>query len=235
MKAEPRTRVTALAQSSDGDTRQRLLEAAGLVFAEQGFRAATVRDICRRAGANVAAVNYHFGDKHHLYAAVLEHALQVAFDRHPSDGGIEPEAPAEARLEAFVRAFMFRLLGDGGPAWLGRIMAREMIEPTDALDDLVERVHKPLFERLRAIVAELCGPQAPARAVLLCTQSIVAQCVFYRHAQAVIQRMQHERPPIDELAAHITRFSLAALRECANASHAEVVRSATRVSKRRPR
>jgi AcrR family transcriptional regulator len=48
-------------------TREKLLEAAGQIFAEHGFQAATVREICSRAGANVAAINYYFGDKVELY------------------------------------------------------------------------------------------------------------------------------------------------------------------------
>jgi AcrR family transcriptional regulator len=47
-------------------TREALLEAAAQVFAELGFRAATVREICQRARANIASVNYHFGDKENL-------------------------------------------------------------------------------------------------------------------------------------------------------------------------
>ena len=64
-------------------TRQRLLEAAGEIFAEQGFRQTTVRDICARAGANVAAVNYHFGDKEKLYSEVLRfaHGCAVGMQR----------------------------------------------------------------------------------------------------------------------------------------------------------
>jgi len=56
-------------------TRDKLIEAAGHVFAERGYRAATIREICRRAGANVAAVNYTFGDKMGLYTEVLRHSV----------------------------------------------------------------------------------------------------------------------------------------------------------------
>src|ERR1700685_1095104 len=59
-------------------TRDKLIEAAGHVFAERGYRAATIREICRRAGANVASVNYTFGDKMGLYTEVLRHSVRTA-------------------------------------------------------------------------------------------------------------------------------------------------------------
>src|SRR5829696_8158372 len=119
---------------NDADTRLRLLRAAGLVFAEQGFRDATVRDICARAGANVAAVSYHFGGKEELYGALLQHLGRQAIARHPPDRGTTAAASAEERLYAFVHSFLTRMLEDEG---VGCIVAREMIEPTGALDRLV--------------------------------------------------------------------------------------------------
>lgn len=202
--------------ANDADTRTRLLEVAGAVFAEQGFRAATVRDICSQAGANGAAVHYHFRDKAGLYRAVIEHAFHAALDRYPPDLGVVAGAKAEERLHAFVRSFLLRLLSDGVPAWLGKIMAREMIEPTDALEHIIGHTARPLFERLTSLVRELAGADASVEHVMRCSQSVVGQCLFYRHCREMIRRGWPESEPtvegLDELAGHITRFSLAGIR-----------------------
>jgi AcrR family transcriptional regulator len=202
--------------TTDIATRQRLIDAAGAVFAEQGYRSATVRAICARAQANGAAVNYHFGDKERLYLAVLETAHATALERYPPDLGTTADSSAEDRLRAFVRSFLLRILDDGVPAWLGKLMAREMIEPTGALDGLVERVMRPLFTRLVGIVGELAGERADPERVRLCAQSIVGQCMFYRHAQECLRRLGRDavcgRERIEAVADHIAAFSLAGIR-----------------------
>ena len=197
------------------ETSERLLAAAGEVFAEHGFRRATVRDICSRAGANIAAVNYHFGDKETLYAAVLRYWLAEAVRRYPPDGGLPPDAPAERRLHAFVRAWLFRMLDEGTPAWHGRLMAREMSEPTAAFDFILAESARPMSQRLGAIVRELLEPDAPESLVRQCTMSIAGQCCFHRHAHEMIRRLypeqRHTPEAIEQLAEHVTRFSLGAL------------------------
>jgi len=207
----------------DTATRQRLIEVAGEVFADQGFRSATIRDICGRAGANVAAVNYHFGDKEQLYLDVLEHAHRTSLTRYPPDLGTTPDSSAEDRLRAFIRSFLLRLLDDGVPAWLGKLMAREMVEPTPALDGLVERVMRPLFARLVGIVGDLAGPEADPERVRLCAQSVVGQLIFYRHAQECLRRLGPDalcgRERIEAIADHIAAFSLAGIRRPENAKN----------------
>ena len=69
-------RVAGLGRN-DRETRDRLLKASEQLFAARGFRDVTVRDICRAARANVAAVNYHFGDKLGLYREVLQVAIDA--------------------------------------------------------------------------------------------------------------------------------------------------------------
>jgi AcrR family transcriptional regulator len=205
----------ATATRTQEDTRQQLLEAAGEVFAEQGFRAATVREICRRAAANVAAVNYYFGGKEGLYTEVLRLAHHCSVAKYPPNMGLAAGAAPAERLHAFVRSFLWRIFDQGQPSWHGKLMSREMVEPTAALDSLVEENVRPRAELLESIVRALMGPGARAEDVRLASMSVVAQCLFYFHSRPVIERLypQQSYAPkdIERLADHITRFSLAAL------------------------
>jgi TetR/AcrR family transcriptional regulator, regulator of cefoperazone and chloramphenicol sensitivity len=198
-------------------TRQRLLDEAGEVFAAQGFRSATVREICQRAGANVAAVNYHFGGKRRLYGEVLRYAHSCAMTKYPADMGLDPGAAPRQRLHAFVRAFLCRVLDKGRPAWHGKLMAREMAEPTGALEAIVKEGIRPQFAVLRGIVGDLLGTNnADGERIRYCAWSIVGQCLFYFFARPVIEQLHppqgFEGDAIDAIARHITEFSLAGLK-----------------------
>jgi len=205
-------------------TRQQLLEAAGEVFAEVGFRDATVREICRRAGANVAAINYHFGDKETLYAEVLRYAHGKALEKYPLLLDVGADAPPEKKLHAFVLSMLQRIFDKGRAAWHGKLMSREMIEPTGALDSLVEERIRPMAGQLRLIVAELLGCPADDERVRLCSMSVVSQCVFYHHCRSVVSRLfpkhvPQDAPSIERLADHITKFSLAAMKRLPAEKH----------------
>jgi AcrR family transcriptional regulator len=201
----------------DSQTRARLLEAAGEVFAERGFRAATIREICERAKANVAAAHYHFGDKEELYLAVLKSGADEALEKYPPTVGLTGSESAEKKLAVFIRSLLLRISDKGRPAWHGKLMAREMAEPTAALDALLNDFYRPLVDRLQDIIRELTGRATNDDVVLRCARSILGQCLYYYHSRAVIQRVtplqRFELADIELLAKHITKFSLAGLQE----------------------
>jgi AcrR family transcriptional regulator len=198
-------------KSASEQTRARLVEAARAVFSECGFQAATVREICRRADANVAAVNYHFGSKDELFAEALNfsglRALQTA-------NVVADICPAR-RLRLFIRDFMLMLLDEKTASSPCRMMARELADPTPALDKIVQEAIAPLHEFLGQLLREIVA-EAPSEASLRrCVYSLLGQCVFYRNSYPVLQRLHpdlyYDRAEIEAIANHISDFSLAAL------------------------
>lgn len=205
----------AVAPKGAEDPRDRILRAAGQEFAEHGYEAATIRDICLEAGVNVAAVNYYFGDKQRLYIESVKHAHEARVKQVPLPEW-PPGKPAAERLHDFVANMLERMLGCGQPPWQLRLMMREVLHPTDACRELVEDYIRPHFAVLVSILDELAGgalSQPELRRVAL---SITGQCFLYRAAGDVVGMLV----PADELstlhtpaqlADHVTRYALAAL------------------------
>jgi TetR/AcrR family transcriptional regulator, regulator of cefoperazone and chloramphenicol sensitivity len=204
-------------ESLDRDsTRQRLLLAAGEVFADHGFQAATIQLICQRAEANIAAVNYYFGSKENLYYEAIKFGRSLT----PGlDSSMPPELntddPEEA-LRQFIRAYMEALLSNDRPKWYLRIMSREFIEPTVALDRFIEDVIRPWFGRLMQIVAMFSVAKLSEQRLHLMAISVVGQCHFIFKCQAVILRLSgkdaYDSSDIDEFVKHVTAFSIGGIR-----------------------
>src|SRR4051812_27892870 len=197
-------------------TRRRLLDAAGEVFACKGFKNATVREICQQAAANVAAINYHFGDKERLYGEVLRYAHSCAMERHPPEMRTTADSTPEARLRAFIVSFLERLFDEGRPAWHAKLMSREMIEPTGALGRLVKQNLHPRRDQLTEIIRPIIGRGANERLLRHCVMSIVGQCLSCYHGQHMLQRLYpgqvFDQAGVAERAEYIYRFTLAALK-----------------------
>ena len=200
------------ARTASEQTRARLLEAAREVFSQHGFQGATVRKICRRAEANVAAVSYHFGSKDGLLAEALNFAQLQSLQASNINAG---ECP-EARLRLFIRDFMLMLLDEKNPSSQCRIMVRELADPTPALDQIVREAIAPLHEFMGKLVREIAGAGIGETELRHCVLSIVGQCLLYRHSHPVLQRlhpeMRYDNREIEVIARHIVDFSLAGIR-----------------------
>jgi len=193
------------------DTDRRLLEAAGEVFAARGFAAATVREICERAEANVAAINYHYGDKQGLYQAVFRHAARCG-EQQPDPQELSGE-PA-ARLRAWAASFLRGLVEKDCAGWPGRLMARELADPSPALAEYIEQGARPRYELLLDILAQ-ARPRMSAARLRRCAASVIGQVIFYHHAQPFIARLAPDNlltaDTVERTANHIAAFSLAGL------------------------
>src|SRR5271156_6006861 len=115
---EPHRLPPASTSRADQQTRSALLEAAGHVFAEKGFDGATGKEICRRAGANTAAVNYYFGSMRGLYAATLweAHSRLVTFEA--LSAAVAQKAAPRAQLRAVISLFVTTLTGPVASSWV---------------------------------------------------------------------------------------------------------------------
>ncbi len=215
--ARPQPALAAPASSKDEGTRERLLAAAARTFAEHGYEHATVRDVCRQARANVAAVNYHFGSKERLYVETIRWASRLCHDGHDLAAlqavAADPALSKEQRLERVVRGFAETLLAPR-EGWHIQLMLGELTSPTHALEVMVREFVAPRAAVLRSVVAPF-RPGAGERALSLHVMSIVGQILYHRVSGAVALRMLGERAYGPDLLAtvveHIVSFSKAAL------------------------
>ena len=199
---------------SNDDTKTRLLEAAGEEFAAKGFDLARVRAICDRAGANLAAVNYHFGDKGSLYSQVLDEVYRCDMDQEER-AMLDAGGPPAQILRAFIHNFLDRVLSMNRMSdWRSQILLREMLEPPAYSDKLVQERIRPRFERLKGLMKRIC-PEADEKRLTVLVFSVIGQCLHYKMARTVSERLIGEAAfqdlDCDYLADHIANYCLAAL------------------------
>ena len=195
------------------DARTRLLETAGEIFAEKGFRAATVRDICSAAGANIASVNYYFGDKLALYIEAVKHAHGCRFNDPPPSW--TAETSPEQKLYDFVHGMLKHLLDNTVPPWTVKLMLREMIDPSEACKALTEEKIRPMSRILFGIVTELLPPGTPLVKIQMTAFSVIGQCLFYRVQEPVARQLigaeTFDALTPEQIAEHIAGLVLASL------------------------
>jgi TetR/AcrR family transcriptional regulator, regulator of cefoperazone and chloramphenicol sensitivity len=217
-----------MSASGGGDgTRERVKAAAAELFAERGFRGATMRAIAERAGTNLASAHYHFGSKEKLYLEVAG-SLFVTLEGRLEEQGLSPSEPELARrsrgeLAELLRARIEALLGSlfESPGFHGTLMLRELCDPSPALREIVRRFIDPMRRGMERIVRRL-EPALSEPEAAACVRSIAGQIYFYRtHRPALLLMMGRRAYPRGferELADHVLRFSLGGIEATAVAS-----------------
>ncbi len=207
------------AKALNEPTFDRLLHTAIEVFAEHGFRATTVREICARANVNVASVNYYFRSKEALYSKALALAIQEANQLYPMVGAENKDLPPDQRLVLFIDNFLHKLLDDSHLGYHSKLITREIAEPTKALDEIIATAIVPQFVLLGTIIRQILGDQADEKHINRCLLSILGQCLLFKHSRSIVEQLHPDLiangQAIKETAAHIAQFSLFALNQYA--------------------
>jgi AcrR family transcriptional regulator len=196
------------------DIKTRLIDAAGQAFAQRGYEAVGIREICHEAKANVAAVNYHFGDKRGLYIAALRHAQSCSVDEM-QEPVWPPGMTPQDKLQTFIRAMLESKLAPERPQWHLELMLREVTRPTDACREIVEDYIRPMARTLFSILQEMLPGVTLNQQTWMIGFSIVAQVLFYQLNQSIVRLLMGEKGfeslTLDVLTDHITQFCLAAI------------------------
>jgi AcrR family transcriptional regulator len=184
------TKTVSRANRQDGDaTRQSLLDVAGQVFAERGFADATSKEICTRAGTNVAAVNYHFGSRGALYEAVLVEAHHHLLKLEDMQEIAARDMPPRDKLRVILRSIVQRATGPQAH-WGARVVIRELMSPTEHAPALVHRAIAPKAMLMLGLVGEILGlpPTTPGlqRALFLLMSPCLALLVAPREMRTKV-------------------------------------------------
>jgi AcrR family transcriptional regulator len=207
-------------RKQERETQTRLLESACEIFAKKGYRDATIAEICERAGANIAAANYYFGDKQTLYSEAWRLSFQRSLKTYPPYRDNQPDVSAEDRLYSRILSILRRI---ADPESLDfDIMFKELASPTGLLAEVIQETIEPIRQEFFVLLRELLGENASDLQIQLCQMSIRAQCfdliLRERRRNTVtdnpsIRGLSLIDLDIEKLANHICRFSLAGIRE----------------------
>lgn len=213
MKPPARSHAPRASRRRDAlETQARLFDAAGRLFAARGYEGANLRDICRAAGVNLAAVRHHFGSKEGLYRAVVVRSQQGLLEQSPFPPMDDLRDPAAALGVAIEHMLRIMLIRRAGHPYAGQLMARELRAPTAALDDVHKLVMTPVRTMLGNIVGALLGPADAPALRGHATNFVIGVCFFHEMAQEPLKRFGFPPPKRDAdipaLAEQITTFAL---------------------------
>lgn len=206
--------MSDLKPTAHSKTKDQLLEHAVPLFAKKGYRDATCSDLSKQAGANIAAINYHFGSKENLYRLSLRRAFELADAKYAFDGGLAADAAPEDKLLALMDALIRRIFDQGPAGYLSKMMAHQASRPTAPQELVMEEIMKLQGNHLLSTIQEITGelPQATLQAAKV---NIIALCVFPSLAPTMCQLLFTNTPTaqeIDHMVQRQYRFALAGLR-----------------------
>lgn len=203
--------------SADLGAKEKILDSALEIFGEKGFKSATVREICNKAGVSIALINYHFRDKQGLYNEMVISIFKEMVSCYPIEKYVDKNVEAKLRLKGVIRLLMFRILGAQG---LGKdqfrlkLVSRELSDPTPTLDIVFTEYIGEMKDLILGIVREVTGTEdhETLHRALSC---IAGECLHPLFAGELLKRagfyIGNTDKDVERHAEFIYKFTLAGL------------------------
>ena len=194
-----------------GNARERILMAAVELFSRKGYQATTVRDICGRAGVNVALVNYHFKGKLGLGEEVVDYLFEPVVEawRRGSPDSISTSGEWRSAVYEFIRGFISAEDSGGRSRQIARsnLVFRELDTPSELFPVMFGKYMAPIQERLKRLVALGLPDRAEKNEIEMWFVTVISQCVMFRKSPPPATGMKGfdmtDPEVVDKVAAHI--------------------------------
>ena len=198
---------------TDGQaTRERILEAAGELFAADGYAQTTAKAVAIRAAVSVPLINYHFDGREGLYRAVLVEAHQRLGSLSDLRALAESALPDTAKLRV-VFYELVRLATKRQPGWHVTVLAKEIFAPSVHFPVLFETEVPPKLAIIKQILSAITAIPVDDPALVRCMISVIAPCslllVGARGAPGPLDEVR--RMPRKAIVNHLYTFALAGL------------------------
>ena len=200
--------------NSSGSTKERILGAAEVLFAQRGFDGASLRQLTTAAGVNLAAVNYHFGSMDKLVEEVFRRRLDALNERRLAAlariAGAE-DTTLEDVLEAFIRPALDLSHDDSGALFM-RVLARAFAEHDDTLRQFLSTNYGHVMRQFTAEFARLL-PQLSKEELYWRIDLVTGALTHAMSGFGMIQRKSDvsEHTHREQTAQHLIRFAVAGL------------------------
>ena len=200
--------------NSSGSTKERILGAAEVLFAQRGFDGASLRQLTTAAGVNLAAVNYHFGSKDKLVEEVFRRRLDALNASRLSalaKVAGHPDTTLEAVLAAYIRPAL-DLSHDGSGSLFMRVLARAFAEHDDTLRQFLSANYGHVMRQFTAEFARLL-PQLSRQELYWRIDLVTGALTHAMSGFGMIQR-KHDVSELahrEQTVQHLIRFSVAGL------------------------
>lgn len=199
-------------------SRERLLKEAETLFAEKGYHAVSVREITRAAKCNLAAVNYHFGNKETLYLEIFRSRwlprakkMRGCFEKILA---AQDDSSPRALVQALAEAFLKGPLSDEERLSHCQLMIRELTKPTEAFKLVADESMRPFFKDLNQRLRPYLPDKIDEKSLALNIFSIFAMVVYFNFAREAVTHItgcEYDQDFKTRLVEHITDFSLTGL------------------------